>query len=195
MPLTLAAALTAAQIAAPFQIAQMKTSQPAASTRRSAAQASADEELLPEAAPVFGFQNNVGIQYSTLQGSGLCYRNWLGDGLGFSVAGIPYQTMDETQTPPKSSGFVNFGGQLMKAFYEGPGSRLYGLAAYGTGIFYDAGRRDQNISLGVGADWALGPKFLATAAIGYSQATQSRDNGPTTTSFSPGYTFGFFFAF
>lgn len=195
MPLTLAAALTAAQVAAPFQIAQMRTSQPAPESRQAAPAPARYEEEAPASAPAFGLTNNLGLQYSTLQGSGLCYRNWMGDGLGFSVAGIPYQSVDDTVTPPKSSGFVNFGGQLMKAFYEGPASRLYGLAAVGTGIFYDAGRRDTNISLGVGADWAMSQKFLVTAAIGYSQATQFRDNGPTSNTFSPGYTFGFFFAF
>ena len=187
MSLTLAAALTAAQVTAPFQIAQMKTSKPSAAEQQQVL----DQEAEPAAAPIFSASSNLGVQYSTISGSGLCYRGWGADGLGFSVAGIPYQTTDGE----KATGFINFGGQVMKAIYEGPMTRLYGLAGAGTGIFFDSGRRDQNLTLGIGADWAMSQKFLFTAAIGYSQSSQFRDAGKNTSTFEPGYTFGMFFAF
>ena len=194
MPLTLAAALTAAQVAAPFQIAQMKTSQPAPESRQAApahAPAQAEEEA-PASALAFAAKNNLGVQFSTISGSGICYRSWLSDGFGFSVAGIPYQTTDGD----KQSGFINFGGQVMKSFYEGPLSRLYALAGAGTGIFFDSNRQDTNFSAGLGVDYVMAPKVLLTAAIGYSQATQNRRNeNKISTSFEPGYTVGFFFAF
>ncbi len=192
MPLTLAAALTAAQIAAPFQIAQMKTSQPARESRQSAPAPAEAEEEAPASSPTFGYKNNLGAQFSTISGSGICYRSWLSDGFGFSVAGIPFQTTDGD----KQSGFVNFGGQVMKSFYEGPMARLYALAGAGTGIFFDSNRQDTNVSAGLGADYVMAPKVLLTAAIGYSQATQNRRNeNKVSTSFEPGYTFGVFFTF
>jgi hypothetical protein len=190
MPLTLAAALTAAQVAAPFQIAQMKTSQPAASSRREAVQASADEEMLPEAASVFGLSNNIGAQFSTLAGSGLCYRWWGQEGFGVSLAGIPLQ---QVSSAGLKSGFDNYGAQVMKAFYTGPMARMYALASTGTRNDYKDPAPTEtttNYSLGVGADYAIAQRAIFTAAVGYSWTSKN-----SKVENSPGVTAGFFFAF
>ncbi|MNX57337.1 hypothetical protein D3C86_881530 [compost metagenome] len=132
--------------------------------------------------------NGLGLSVSTLAGSGVTYRRWLDNGLGFQVAGVPFMGMKDDGS---LGGFYNIGAQVMYAPLRFDNVSFYGMLGAGVGNNLYAGRSDAGIAPGVGMDWSLSPNFALVAALGYTLSmTQTASPRRTTYGLSPGFTVG-----
>gem|GEM_PF-2110833 len=148
-------------------------------------------------------RHGLGIQYSSLSGSGATYRNWLDNGWGYQVAGIPAISFSDNRT----TGFVNLGLQGMAPILKTDRLRLYSLlgigALYrpndvryiydpGTGVSTDRTGDAWDIGLapGIGLDFRIYDRFLLTGALGYTFSRQSFAADAPTYAYSPGISLG-----
>lgn len=148
-------------------------------------------------------RQGVGVQYSSLSGSGASYRRWSENGWGFQVAGIPALSFTDSRT----TGFVNLGLQGMSPLLKTDRLRLYTLLGLGAlyrpnevrhtydpetqlSTSYVGTAWDLGLAPGVGVDYRIHDRFLLTGALGYTFSRQSF--GPATSSYgySPGVTLG-----
>lgn len=146
--------------------------------------------------------HGLGLQYSSLAGSGATYRNWKGS-WGWQVAGIPALAFTDGQ----ASGFVNMGLQGMYTLLKTDNLRLHTLLGMGalyrpsetrsvynpttgispsrTGEAWDLG-----LAPGIGLDYRIFDRFLVTGALGYTFSRQSFIDEEATFAYSPGFTIG-----
>ncbi len=148
-------------------------------------------------------QQGVGLQYSSLSGSGATYRRWGANGWGFQIAGIPALSFVNNRT----AGFVNLGLQGMSTFLKTDRLRLYTLL--GVGALYrpnesrsrwdsdtqtvstqEGAAWDVGIAPGLGVDYRIYERFLLTGALGYTFSRQSFAAEPPSYAYSPGITLG-----
>lgn len=148
-------------------------------------------------------RHGVGLQYSSLSGSGATYRHWTPGGWGVQIAGIPALSFNNNRT----EGFVNMGMQGMRSFLKTDRMRLYGLLGVGalyrpnisrsrvdpdtttystvTGDAWDLG-----LAPGLGMDYRVHDRILLTGALGYTFSRQSFSTDAPTFAYSPGITLG-----
>jgi len=148
-------------------------------------------------------RHGVGLQYSSLSGSGASYRHWTPGGWGVQIAGIPALSFTKNRT----EGFVNMGLQGMRSFLKTDRLRLYGLL--GVGALYQPnvsrGRVDPGTNLfstqtgdawdlglapGIGVDYRVHDRILLSGALGYTFSRQSFAADAPTFTYSPGVTVG-----
>lgn len=135
-------------------------------------------------------RHSLGVSVSWLTGSGLTYRRWFENGLGFQVAGVPMLTTTNT--------FVNVGGQVMQLITKNDAFCLYGLTGFGVGYSASNGfgtgvpinHTDIGIPLGVGMDWYVTRDVACTLAIGYTLSTSFNGAQSAGYGFTPGFSFG-----
>ncbi len=147
--------------------------------------------------------HGVGLQISSLSGSGASYRHWTESGWGFQVAGIPALSYDGK----KVSGFVNLGLQGMKTLLKTDRLRLYTLLGIGALYrpnevrtrFDDASQGyvtrtgdawDLGIAPGLGVDYRIYDRFVLSGALGYTFSRQSFATELPSYAYSPGFTLG-----
>lgn len=168
--------------------------------------ASAREARLERLAPVpfnWNPQHGLGVQYSSLSGSGATYRRWLPSGWGVQIAGIPALSMTNNQ----AQGFVNLGLQGMAPLLKTDSLRLYTLLGVGalyqpkvTRYSYDYEKQQDNsrsaeawdigIAPGIGLDFRVHERILLTGALGYTFSRTTYGGDPARYGYSPGITLG-----
>ncbi|MNR78860.1 hypothetical protein D3C72_95600 [compost metagenome] len=148
-------------------------------------------------------RHGVGLQYSSLSGSGATYRHWTESGWGFQIAGIPALSFANNRT----EGFVNLGLQGMHSFLKTDTLRLYTLlgigALYRPNVMhsrFDPGSNstvtqtgdawDIGLAPGLGMDYRVFDRILLTGALGYTFSRQSFSAEAPTYAYSPGFTLG-----
>lgn len=148
-------------------------------------------------------RHGVGLQYSSLSGSGAAYRHWTESGWGFQIAGIPAVSFANNRT----EGFVNFGLQGMRSVLKTDSLRVYTLV--GIGALYrpnvtrsrfdpdsnslvtqSADAWDAGLAPGVGVDYRVHDRILLSGALGYTFSRQSYSSEAPTYAYSPGFTLG-----
>jgi hypothetical protein len=138
--------------------------------------------------PALPARNGLGLGVSTLAGSGITYRRWLDNGVGFQVAGIPFVGMKDDGS---LGGFYNIGAQVMYAPLRFDSVVCYGMLGAGVGNNLYAGKSDAGIAPGIGLDWYLSPSFVLVTTVGYTLSmTQTLSPRRTTYGLSPGFTVG-----
>jgi opacity protein-like surface antigen len=148
-------------------------------------------------------RHGVGLQYSSLSGSGATYRHWTESGWGIQLAGIPALTF----TNNRMEGFVNVGLQGMRSFLKTDRLRLYTLlgigALYRPNVTYSrfdpdsqtyspktGDAWDLGLAPGLGMDYRVHDRILLTGALGYTFSRQSVSTDAPTYAYSPGFTLG-----
>lgn len=142
-------------------------------------------------------KHGVGLQYSSLSGSGATYRHWFASGWGAQIAGIPAISVENLQT----SGFVNLGVQGMRSILKTDRLRLYGLV--GAGMLYrpnvtayadptpvTGNTWDLGLAPGLGLDYRVFDRVLLSGAMGYTFSRHAPVSGPPRYAYSPGFTLG-----
>lgn len=167
---------------------------------------SAREARLERLAPVpfdWNPQHGLGIQYSSLSGSGATYRRWLPSGWGVQIAGIPALSLTNNQT----QGFVNLGLQGMAPLLKTDSLRLYTLLGIGAlyqphvvrysydydtqlGSSRTADAWDIGLAPGIGLDFRVHERILLTGALGYTFSRSTFGGDPARYGYSPGITLG-----
>jgi hypothetical protein len=148
-------------------------------------------------------RHGVGLQYSSLSGSGASYRHWTESGWGYQIAGIPALAYNQNQI----SGFVNLGLQAMRTVLKTDRLRLFTLL--GIGALYQPNLKrsryddatqafvsqtgeawDVGIAPGLGVDYLIHDRFVLTGALGYTFSRQSFSAETPSYAYSPGLTLG-----
>ena len=148
-------------------------------------------------------RHGVGVQYSSLSGSGATYRHWTQSGWGVQIAGIPALSFANNRT----EGFVNLGLQGMHSFLKTDTLRLYSLLGIGALYRPNVSRSyfnsdsqsyvtvvgdawDVGLAPGLGMDYRVFDRILLTGALGYTFSRQSFAAEAPTYGYSPGITLG-----